>query len=115
MLDDSFCGKPIFAAKVGLLEQAFVPCGEKLLAPSLIEGFGEFFVKALEVPVIIAEFGGVHGLAELWEEPPFAKKSLDLGVFVDDAIDFAGIVDGRSFVINTIMDERVGEQHDFLC
>lgn len=83
------------------------------MAPGLKELFGEAGREALKVPVVVAEFDSVHGGAKFSEEPSLAEKSLNLGVFIDDAVEFVGVVDGGIGVIEAIVNKGVGEQNDF--
>lgn len=113
VLDDGSESEPILGAEVLLLEETFFPGGEEVLTPGLIKLLGKFVVEALEVPVIVAEFGGVHGLAKIGEDSPLGEKSLNLIIFVDDTVDFAGVIDGRISIVDTIVDEGVGQEDGF--
>ena len=112
MLKDGAEGEPIFAAKIGLLEEAFFFGGEKFLAPGLVKLFGKRAREALEVPMIMAELSHEHEAAELRENSPLGEEGFDFGVFADDEVGFGRVVDGRVGVVDAIVNEMVGSEDD---
>ncbi len=108
VLDNGIEGEPIFFIKILRLEKPFFPGREEVLAPSLIKVFSKFTIKTLEVPVIVTKLRGVHRLAKIGEDSPLTEKSLNLIILVDNAINFARVIDGRISIIYAIVDESVG-------
>lgn len=57
MLQDGAESEPIFAAKVGFVEQALVFGRDKFAAPGLIKLLSKGTREALEIPVVVVELG----------------------------------------------------------
>lgn len=112
VLKDGAEGEPIFGAEIGTLEEVVFLGSEKILAPGSEKVAREVRAKALEVPVVVAEFGGVHSGAELRKKAAFAEESLDFGVFFDDAVNLVGAIDGGGRIVNAVVVKSVGEEDD---
>lgn len=92
VLENHAKGEPFGLGEISRVQDSLVGGGEEFLAHGDVKLGGERCREALEVPVVIAEFDGVHAAAKLGKLTTLRKEGFDFLIFVDDAAEFSWTV-----------------------
>ncbi len=104
--------EPMFKVEIGAAELVGALGRLEVTDHSGVKFGGEGVREALEIPVVVAEFGGVQGGKEFGGEVMILKKTIDFGVFFGDTEDLAGVVDGGAGVVGAIVEVGGGSEDD---
>lgn len=104
--------EPMFKVEIGAAGAAGALGRLEVTDHSGVKFGGEGVREALEIPVVVAEFGGVQGGKEFRGEVMILKKTIDFGVFFGDTEDLAGVVNGGASVVSAIMKVGGGSEDD---
>lgn len=120
VFEDELEGGPVGGREVGAMKKAGGSGGLEFGIHGAVERLSEVGGEALEVPVIVAEFGGSSGVTEFGEQVVVGEELVNRGVFFHDTVGFAGAVDGGIGVIKAVVviggvgeDDAAGKGPDF--
>ena len=120
VLKDELEGSPVGGREVGAMKKAGGSGGLEFGIHGAVERLGEVGREALEVPVIVAKFGGGSGVTEFGEQVVVGEELVDGGVFFHDAVGLAGAMDGGIGVVKAVVviggvgkDNAAGKGPDF--